>query len=110
MKFEFFYRMVLAAMLLALPPAAQARDLDHDEALRLRQEGVIRPLEALIATAFARYPGAELLEAELEEEDDVLVYEAPWMKSTPCRADSAFDRALIRRLHAMRFDAAVTAA
>ena len=75
MKFEFCYRMVLAAMLLALPPAAQARDLDHDEALRLRQEGVIRPLEALIATAFARYPGAELLEAELEEEDDVLVYE-----------------------------------
>jgi len=38
---------------------------------------------------------------------DVLVYEAPWVKSTPCRADGAFDRALIRRLHAMRFDAAV---
>lgn len=41
------------------------------------------------------------------EIDDVLVYEAPWVKSTPSRADSAFDRSLIRRLHAMRFDAAV---
>src|SRR3954447_420142 len=39
------------------------------------------------------------------EIDDVLVYEAPWVKSTPCRVDSAFDRALIRRLQAMRFDA-----
>lgn len=54
---------------------AHARDLDHDEALRLRQEGVIRPLESLMAPAMGRYPGAELLEAELEEEDDVLVYE-----------------------------------
>ena len=52
-----------------------ARDLDQDEALRLRQEGVIRPLEDLMAPALGRYPGAELLEAELEEEDDVLVYE-----------------------------------
>lgn len=53
----------------------QARDLDQDEALRLRQQGVIQPLEALMAPALGRYPGAELLEAELEEEDDVLVYE-----------------------------------
>src|SRR3954454_21738753 len=41
------------------------------------------------------------------EIDDVLIYEAPWVKSTPSRADSAFDRALIRRLHGLRFDAAV---
>jgi lipopolysaccharide heptosyltransferase II len=41
------------------------------------------------------------------EVDDVLVYEAPWVKSTPVRPDSAFDRALIRRLRAARFDAAV---
>jgi lipopolysaccharide heptosyltransferase II len=41
------------------------------------------------------------------EIDDVLIYEAPWVKSTPSRADSAFDRALIRRLRALRFDAAV---
>src|SRR3954467_11567594 len=41
------------------------------------------------------------------EIDDVLIYEAPWVKSTPSRADGAFDRALIRRLQAMGFDAAV---
>jgi lipopolysaccharide heptosyltransferase II len=41
------------------------------------------------------------------EIDDVLIYEAPWVKATPPRADSAFDRALIRRLQALRFDGAV---
>jgi lipopolysaccharide heptosyltransferase II len=41
------------------------------------------------------------------EIDDVLVHEAPWVKATPARADSACDHALIRRLHAMRFDAVV---
>lgn len=64
---------LLVSAVLALN--VQARDLDQDEALRLRQEGVIRPLEELMAPALGRYPRAELLEAELEEEDDVLVYE-----------------------------------
>ena len=65
--------LVLACGFASVPGIA--RDLDQDEALRLRQEGVIRPLEDLMAPALGRYPGAELLEAELEEEDDVLVYE-----------------------------------
>ena len=52
-----------------------ARDLDQDAALRLRQEGVIQSLESLIQDALARYPGSTLLEAELEEEDGVYVYE-----------------------------------
>jgi lipopolysaccharide heptosyltransferase II len=43
----------------------------------------------------------------IPEIDDVLVYEAPWVKSTPHRADSALDQGLIRRLQARRFDAAV---
>src|SRR5688572_4918749 len=41
------------------------------------------------------------------EINEVLVYEAPWVKSTPPRQDSAFDRAMIGRLKALRFDAAV---
>ncbi|BAP46142.1 PepSY domain-containing protein [Pseudomonas sp. LJDD11] len=53
----------------------QARDLDQDEALQLRQRGVILPLEQFIGQALARYPGARLLEAELEEKNDVYVYE-----------------------------------
>lgn len=61
--------------LLAFCSLAAARDLGQDEALRLRQQGVILPLEQLLNQAMARYPGARLLEAELEEKHDKLVYE-----------------------------------
>lgn len=61
--------------LLAVCSLALARDLDQDEALNLRREGVILPLEQLLQTALGRYPGARLLEAELEEDDDEYVYE-----------------------------------
>lgn len=43
----------------------------------------------------------------IPEIDEVLVYEAPWVKSTPPSADSAADRAIINRLRDARFDAAV---
>ncbi len=70
----------LAALLMVLGMVTQAawvqaRDLDQDEALQLRREGVILPLEQLLQSAMQRYPGARLLEAELEEDDDVLIYE-----------------------------------
>ena len=55
--------------------AGIARDLDQDEALRLRREGVIMPFEQLMQHIGNAYPGSTLLEAELEEEDGVLVYE-----------------------------------
>ncbi|MGC5702083.1 PepSY domain-containing protein [Pseudomonas sp. NFXW11] len=61
--------------LLLLCSLAHARDLDQDEALRLRQQGVILPLEQLLKQALDRYPGAKLLEAELEEKHDVYIYE-----------------------------------
>lgn len=62
------------ALLLAATPVA-SRDLDQDEALRLRSEGLILPLESLLQRALERYPGARLLEAELEEDDDLYIYE-----------------------------------
>lgn len=72
-------RCLLVALLtsgsLASPPQAQARDLDQDEALELRQKGVILPLEQLLESALGRHPGARLLEAELEEDDDRYEYE-----------------------------------
>ncbi len=43
----------------------------------------------------------------LPQVDDVLVYEAPWMKATPARPDSAPDMDVIRALRARHFDAAV---
>lgn len=69
------YRLLCGLLLLVLNGSAAARDLDQDEALRLRREGLILPLEQVLDVALQRYPDATLLEAELEEEDDILVYE-----------------------------------
>lgn len=63
----------LAALLTVTP--ASSRDLDQDEALRLRREGLILPLEQLLEQAMQRYPGARLLEAELEQEHGRYIYE-----------------------------------
>ena len=68
-------RPLLACLLLTVTLSSSARDLDQDEALRLRREGLIMPLEQLLQMAMQRHPGAVLLEVELEEEDGVLVYE-----------------------------------
>ena len=73
LRYSGIVALVLAVLTLSV--AVHARDLDQDEVLRLRQEGRIPPLEQLLQPALERYPGAKLLEAELEEEDDVLVYE-----------------------------------
>ncbi len=69
------YRPLLALLLITLAFGSSARDLDQDEALRLRREGAILPLEQMLVVALERYPGAVLLEVELEEEQGVLVYE-----------------------------------
>ncbi|EPJ87413.1 MULTISPECIES: PepSY domain-containing protein [Pseudomonas] len=68
-------RLVVVCGLMLVYAAAQARDLDQDEALTLRQAGVILPLEQFVDLALGRYPGARLLEAELEEKHGVYVYE-----------------------------------
>ncbi|TBU73630.1 peptidase [Pseudomonas daroniae] len=68
-------RFISIVLLVTLTCAASARDLDQDEARDLRLSGVILPLDQLMRAALERYPGATLLEAELEEEDDVFVYE-----------------------------------
>lgn len=51
-------------------------------------------------------PAAAGVAALVPEVDDVIVYDAPWMKATAPRADSAPDFAMIERLWAGRFDAA----
>ncbi len=81
-------------LLLAATPAV-SRDLDQDEALRLRREGLILPLETLIQRAMERYPGARLLEAELEaeleEEDDLYVYEIELLTTQGVARELEFD-------------------
>ncbi|BCA27981.1 peptidase YpeB-like protein [Pseudomonas sp. SLBN-26] len=69
------YSGIVALVLATCTLQAMARDLDQDEALKLRERGVIMPLEQLLDRALGLYPGARLLEAELEEEDDIYVYE-----------------------------------
>ncbi|CAG8868786.1 hypothetical protein PS627_03169 [Pseudomonas fluorescens] len=66
---------LLASGTLTASSLALSRDLDQDEALELRQKGIILPLEQLLESAMGRYPGARLLEAELEEDDDRYEYE-----------------------------------
>ncbi|WP_166363085.1 PepSY domain-containing protein [Pseudomonas akapageensis] len=68
-------RILAIVSLLLASSVATSRDLDQDEALRLRQQGVILPLEQLVHIALGRYPGAKLLEADLEADDGTYIYE-----------------------------------
>ena len=70
-----YVRGFVALMCLAFCSVATSRDLGQDEALRLREQGVILPLEQVLRKAIERYPDAKLLEVELEEDDDIYVYE-----------------------------------
>jgi uncharacterized membrane protein YkoI len=65
----------------AVTLSVAARDIDQDEALRLRQQGDIMALEKLLGIATSLYPGARLLEAELEEDDDIFIYEVELITS-----------------------------
>ncbi|HWC32627.1 MAG TPA: glycosyltransferase family 9 protein [Actinomycetota bacterium] len=57
-------------------------------------------------TLLAAPSGAEV--ARLAPEiDDVVVYDAPWMKASPARGDRSRDRAIVDGLRERRFDAAV---
>jgi len=52
-------------------------------------------------------PAGAVTAAYLPDVDDVLVYDAPWMKATAPRASSAPEFAMIERLRAGAFDAAI---
>lgn len=65
----------VALIFLAFCSVAISRDLGQDEALRLREQGKILPMEHVLRKAIERYPGAKLLDVELEEDDEIYVYE-----------------------------------
>ncbi|WP_420231885.1 PepSY domain-containing protein [Pseudomonas sp. ABY48] len=54
---------------------AHARDLNADEARKLRDAGTILSFEKLNAAALAEHPGATLTETELEEEYGKYIYQ-----------------------------------
>lgn len=65
----------LAALSLAWATSALALNVDQDEALRLRQSGEILSFQTILRQADEHYPGARLLEAELEADHGELIYE-----------------------------------
>ncbi len=73
LRFRGVSLLVLTALLLSA--RAGARDLDQDEALRLRQSGEVLALAQVLQSVLRRYPGAQLLEAELEHEHGQYIYD-----------------------------------
>lgn len=71
---------IALAALIALIPAASLAGNDHDRARRAVEEGRILPLKDIMARAEAAYPG-QMIEAELEDERGVLVYEIKMLTS-----------------------------
>ncbi|MBB3102379.1 PepSY domain-containing protein [Azomonas macrocytogenes] len=67
--------LALALSLLLGAQAASGRDLNQDEALKLKRAGRIMPLEQVLEEVRKYYPDAQLLEVELEEEHHIYVYE-----------------------------------
>ncbi len=64
--------LAIAVALFAGGPPASASD-DHDDIRKLRDDGKVLPLSTLLARDDLR--GLRVLEAELEREDSMLVYE-----------------------------------
>jgi uncharacterized membrane protein YkoI len=50
------------------------KQAEHDLVRQALQRGEVKPLHAILATAAQTVPG-DVIEVELEEDDDVLVYE-----------------------------------
>jgi uncharacterized membrane protein YkoI len=81
MRPRFFDRRSLlagAALLIAAAGTAFGDDIDHDEALRLFQQGRILSLTEITTAVRAKVPG-EVLEVELER-DGLYVYEFKILK------------------------------
>lgn len=78
---RFLFRFVSYITLLVLTLSATADDLSQDEALRLREAGRIMPLEHLLSIVQTRHPSSRLLEVELEEDDDIYIYEVELITS-----------------------------
>jgi len=78
----------LALLLCSL---ASADDLDHEEAMALRQSGEIVALEQVLGEAMSRHPGARLLEVELEREHGQLIYEIELLTTAGVVRELTFD-------------------
>lgn len=91
MKVHGYLPWSVALFLALLGFAVDARDLDQDEALQLRQQGVILPFEQLIDQAMKLYPAAKLLDVELEEKNSAYVYEVELLTAQGVVRELKFD-------------------
>lgn len=66
---------LLASSSLVIATFALAHEVGPDEALRLRDSGVIQSFEKLNAVALAAHPGAIITDTELENEYGKYVYQ-----------------------------------
>jgi uncharacterized membrane protein YkoI len=73
----------LVAFSIAPPVGAQADDdddaLEHEEARKALEQGLVRPLEDIIAEARKHVQG-DLIEVELEREDERYIYELEFIQ------------------------------
>ena len=83
--------LVLPVALALAAGATGAHDIDQDEALALRRSGALQSLEVLLGKVRERHPGATLLEAELEDEHDHLVYELEVLTGNGAVRELEFD-------------------
>lgn len=58
----------------AATPLLASDDIGPDQAVKLLQDGVIKPFETLNEAALAKHPGATIKETELEREYGRYVY------------------------------------
>ncbi len=91
---------LVLALALGAGAGAVSAGVDHDEARRLREQGVILPLPAILQKATAAHPG-RVLEVELEHKKrDGYIYEVEIMDSRgtvwELRLDAADGRVLDR--------------
>lgn len=72
---SFGVRWFLILTMIASMSRVFAHDDDHERARRLHQNGVIVPLERIVAKVRAGYPDSKVLEADLKDKEHRLTYE-----------------------------------
>ena len=67
--------LLTAALFVCSTGLASARDIDQEEAAKLRTAGIIQSTQQLEAAALATHPGATITDSELDEEYGKHVYQ-----------------------------------
>jgi len=70
-----FIAVILTAASMWTGSPTLAGGVSQQDVLELRRSGAILPFEEILGFVYQRYPGAAIVEVELEEEDGQLIYE-----------------------------------